>query len=773
MSVIESKYHISREKMTFLSGVCRILQRVKCVVTLVAMLLSMMFSVGVNAQRDNKLLQEVFFQSVDSVRVSMLKIDMTNARRWMDLALMSICDSDTYHTYKLLDFNMTMMRQMSPAQKSMIEEMGNYFLDRTDTVACYAQGCYWYTLASCSIFENTENAEMYYTKAEDLLRSGGFNSFANQCQLFKTEALIRAYKYAEAASLARSLLDKEQGVLAREMRYFSLLQLYKIYTQMHIMPMVEYYGRLIEREGFYAESLRYELRYLQRKICYLIYLNDADEAFPLCKRLTQIAELLKIEGGEWNSNLLYARLLVMDKQYAEATRCIQKCYELYEEVKSSLLYDPYFSKEHLKLIHSMLKVAKGDADGALELLSSIDDNSPVFGVYDIVTEYYHCKEQCYNLKGDYDNAIINLERKDMYSDSIVADHTRQRSNDLEAMYRDDSTILGHKAQLMEQEVALLNLRMKLVIGISLLIVFTLAYYAFRIAYRRREKVRKAQLSKEMNIFLEQEVARQTEELLRQSALIRSRNNDIMLSQLYAQRIQHGILPPLDKVKFDGIANSFVIFSPIETVSGDFYWYDKVGDKIVICCADSSGHGVPGAMMSMVGMTLVSEVVRRKPNSDSSELMNTINDDLLRMMPDLSWLDGINMSLVVIDTAKKVLDITLARHNTLYFSLGEADYIRGTKRRVGDRLKPVCDRKFQMFRIEYEHGDSLYLYTDGITELFGGKNAEKLKITGFRKLLEKADKEPVEKREQLIKDGIKDWCGELAQNDDILIIGLQL
>jgi serine phosphatase RsbU (regulator of sigma subunit) len=79
----------------------------------------------------------------------------------------------------------------------------------------------------------------------------------------------------------------------------------------------------------------------------------------------------------------------------------------------------------------------------------------------------------------------------------------------------------------------------------------------------------------------------------------------------------------------------------------------------------------------------------------------------------------------------------------------------------------------MFRIEYEHGDSLYLYTDGITELFGGKNAEKLKITGFRKLLEKADKEPVEKREQLIKDGIKDWCGELAQNDDILIIGLQL
>ena len=132
-----------------------------------------------------------------------------------------------------------------------------------------------------------------------------------------------------------------------------------------------------------------------------------------------------------------------------------------------------------------------------------------------------------------------------------------------------------------------------------------------------------------------------------------------------------------------------------------------------------------------------------------------------------------MSLVVINTARKVLNITLARHNALYYSNGELDYIRGTKRRVGDRLKPVCDRKFQMYHIEYEAGDSLYLYTDGITELFGGERAEKLKITGFKKILNRVEEAPVEMREQVMKACINEWCGETGQNDDILIIGLQL
>lgn len=768
-----AKYRSIAVFISVTSNAFGVLLRLICTILAVLIISNLSVTEARSQSQSKGLLQELFFQSVDSARVNMLKIDMNKARKWMDLALMSICDSDTYYTYKLLDVNLSMMKQMSPVQESVVKAASNYFLDRTDTVACYAMGCYWYTLANYDLYKESKNAEMYYSKAEEVFRTGGFTSCAQQCMLFKSEALIRNYKYVEAAALARLLLKEEHGVLSNEMRYFSLLQLYKIYTHMRIMPMVEYYGRIIEREGFYAQSLRYELRYLQRKVCYLLYLNDLEEAIPLCKRMLQIAELLKAEGVEWNANLLYARLMVRDRQYGEALNYITRCYSIYEDVKDILLYDPYYTKEHLYLTHAWLSVETGDVNKAMLLLDRIGDQTRLFGFYDFVTAYYHCYERCYDLNGDHVKAIKCMELSNHVVDSIVNDHTRQRTDDLEGTYLDDSTILGHKAQLMEQEVALSKLRKKVVIGLLVVVVLVLGYYVFRIAYRRREKVRKARLSKDMNEFLEREVARQTEELMRQSALIRNRNNDIMLSQLYAQRIQHGILPPLEKVKFKGLENSFVIFSPIETVSGDFYWYDRVGDNIVICCADSSGHGVPGAMMSMVGMTLVSEVVRRKPNSDSADLMNTINDELLRMMPDLSWLDGINMSLVVINTARKVLNITLARHNTLYYSNGELDYIRGTKRRVGDRLKPVCDRKFQMYHIEYEAGDSLYLYTDGITELFGGERAEKLKITGFKKILKRVEEAPVEMREQVMKACINEWCGETGQNDDILIIGLQL
>lgn len=742
-----------------------------CISVISALLITIAATTEARAAKGNELLQEVFFQSVDSSRVSMLKIDMAKARKWMDLALMSICDSDTYYTYKLLNVNMSLMKDLNPAHISTATEAGNYFLDRTDTVARYAMGCYWYTMANLDLYMDSKNAEMYYNQAEEIFREGGFNDFADQCLLFKTEALIRNYKYVEAASLSRKLLKGEYGSVTREMRYFSLLQLYKIYTHMRIMPMVEYYGRIIEREGFYAESLIYETRYLQRKICYLLYIRDIEEAMPLCKRLTQIADLLKTEGGEWTANLLFARLLIMDKQYDEALKYVKVCDEIYNDV-SNVLFDPYFAKEHMSLARAICFARSGIYASALEVLSKIDTNSVMFDFYEFSSGYHSCYELCYQLKGDYANAIKSMERRKHVCDSIVNNHTLQRTIDLEGAYLNDATILNHKAQLMEQEVALSLLRKRIIIGILIVAVLVIGYYVFRIGYKRKEKVRKAQMTKDMNDFLEKEVARQTEELIMQSAQIRNRNNDIMLSQLYAQRIQQGILPPLDKIKIEGIENSFVIFKPIETVSGDFYWFDRVGDKIVVCCADSSGHGVPGAMMSMVGMTLVTEVVRRKRDCNSAELMNTINDELLRMMPDLSWLDGINMSLVVIDPTKKVLNITLSRHNTVYFSQGELDYIRGTKRRVGDRLKPVCDRKFQMYSIEYEKGDSLYLYTDGITELFGGKNTEKLKISGFKKILQKADSAPSEEREQIIKDGIDEWRGELGLNDDILIIGLQ-
>lgn len=725
-----------------------------------------------NVQVGHEVMQDVFYDAVDSARVSLLKLDIRDVRNWMNMALMSICDSDTYHTYKLLEANVSLFYRHDATQELIVQDAGYYFLDRSDSVAIYAMGCYWSTMANYDMYSGCENAELYYAKATEVLRSGGFDEFANQCRLYGIEAYMRNQKYVEAASLARELLSEDHGDLSSEIRFFCHLYLYRIYTNMRISPMVEYYGKLIEDEGFYAESLAFETQYLQRKIMYLMYLNDLEEAIPLCKRFMQIGDLLRLDGVKWNANVMYSRLMLRDKRYSEALKYINQCYDLYKSVGGKV-NGLYFSKDHVLLAHAWLTLETGNVDGALELLAKINENSKLFKIYDFVKAYYNCRRACYEQKGEYIKAMQAMELERAISDSIVNDHIRQRTIDLEGTYRDDATILSQRARLTEQEVYISSLRKKVIVGLLLVGVLVMGYYLFKVEYKRRDKLRRAQLSKDMNESLEREVSRQTEELIRQAELIRNRNNDIMLSQLYAQRIQQGILPQLDKIKMEGIEKSFVIFRPIATVSGDFYWFDKVKDRIVICCADSSGHGVPGAMMSMVGMTLVTEVVRRMSESTSEELMNTINNELLRMMPDLSWLDGINMSLVVIEPQRQVLNITLARHNALYCSGGEFDYIRGTKRRIGDRLKPVCDRKFQMFTIEYKKGDSLYLYTNGVTELFGNRKSEKLKISGLKKILHVAQCEDIDNIEQSIDKQLDDWCGAQGQNDDVLIIGLQL
>ncbi|RLD52001.1 MAG: hypothetical protein DRI94_04425 [Bacteroidetes bacterium] len=304
--------------------------------------------------------------------------------------------------------------------------------------------------------------------------------------------------------------------------------------------------------------------------------------------------------------------------------------------------------------------------------------------------------------------------------------------------------------------------------IGLLLILILAYLIFD--YRNRS------LKKTKN-KLEIKVSERTVELKKQKEKVENVNLKITDSINYAGKIQSAMMPA-EEMFINNFSDSFVLYKPKDIVSGDFYWAKEVrrgyDSYIVIVAADSTGHGIPGALVSMLGMSLLNEIVRKeeiqRANMVLEELRKEIKSSLRQKGAFDDQTEGIDMAVIIINKHTKELQYSGANNPLYIIRNDEIIILTPTINPVGIFLKelPFKNNVFQL------HADDvLYLFSDGYEDQFNGKTGKKFKLKQFRELLLSVHKKTGQEQKQILEDTFLEWKGNYEQIDDVLVMGLKI
>jgi ligand-binding sensor domain-containing protein/serine phosphatase RsbU (regulator of sigma subunit) len=281
--------------------------------------------------------------------------------------------------------------------------------------------------------------------------------------------------------------------------------------------------------------------------------------------------------------------------------------------------------------------------------------------------------------------------------------------------------------------------------------------------------------KKIQEYLETELAARTSVVMKQKGEIELQNIEITDSINYAKRIQTSILPDINKLK-DSFRDAFILFHPRDIVSGDFYWFDKLDDdKFIVVCADSTGHGVPGAFMSMIGSTLLQDIVTRKRISKPSEILSMLDKQIFSTLNQNVELgvsnDGMDMVVCEFNVSTRHVRFASAMRPVILVLDGESFYIKGNRSSVGG--ESVIEKFFDDQEYYLKEGDTVYLFSDGFPDQFGGPDGKKLKIMRLKRMIEQISKLPMDAQKDAMSKFYFDWKGTYDQVDDVLLMGIKV
>lgn len=264
------------------------------------------------------------------------------------------------------------------------------------------------------------------------------------------------------------------------------------------------------------------------------------------------------------------------------------------------------------------------------------------------------------------------------------------------------------------------------------------------------------------------------ELEEKNKSLQQKNEDIIDSIQYARKIQDAILPNVEKLS-ESLADAFVLYLPKDVVSGDFYFYYKKGNKLFIAAVDCTGHGVPGALMSVVGNSILKDVIVKRGIESPSEILKILDFDVNNLLQKEDTYDvmsdGMDVALIVIDTEKKQLTFSGAMRPLWLVRNEELIEIKGDRFPIGYFYG--VEKSFSDTVINLKDSDQLYLFSDGYADQFGGEKNKKFNKKKLRELLISIQGMKGEDQEGFLEYALKNWRQEIEQTDDVLLIGLKI
>ncbi len=271
-----------------------------------------------------------------------------------------------------------------------------------------------------------------------------------------------------------------------------------------------------------------------------------------------------------------------------------------------------------------------------------------------------------------------------------------------------------------------------------------------------------------------EIQCQKDEIELQRDIIDVNNANITSSIRYASHIQNAVLPPMELID-KLLPNNFILSKPKDIVSGDFYWLTEKDNKIVFAIADCTGHGVPGAFMSLLGITLLNEIVNIEGITRSDAIITNLREHVIHSLQqnrkDITTFDGMDIALCVLDHRQKRIQYTGGMNDLVYIRDGKMEIVKADHLSVSV-LQEDSD-SFTMKEINYKKGDILYLYSDGYPDQFGGERNKKYLIRRFYDTLLEIHELPMKRQKEILEKKLYEWMRDYIQTDDITVMGVRL
>jgi len=397
------------------------------------------------------------------------------------------------------------------------------------------------------------------------------------------------------------------------------------------------------------------------------------------------------------------------------------------------------------------------------------------------------------LTGDFKAGFRNYLRYQLLKDSLDNNEYRKQVTQLEALYRAEKKEAENQ-KLIESHLrdeAELSTQRSEIFGLIAVAVFLLAIAAIYYLNHKKEKTARILLGEKNEEILQQkeEISTQAERVrqaneelsITSEALMTShdelerKNADITASINYASRIQRAILPFAGRIQ-RVFPHYFILFRPRDIVSGDFYWFQEKDDKGFFVAADCTGHGVPGAFMSMIGSSLLDQIVLEKQILQPDQILQHLHEGVRAALQqdDTENPDGMDMSLVVREKGANTIQFAGAKNQGLLVR-GESDFevLQADRQAIGggNRFKNVS---FTKCEAEVNPGDMLYLFSDGYRDQFGGEKKKKMGRRKFYQMLMENSQLPLETQQTLLASFFDTWLkdGNEKQLDDVLVVGFR-
>ncbi len=463
----------------------------------------------------------------------------------------------------------------------------------------------------------------------------------------------------------------------------------------------------------------------------------------------------------------------------------KKALEQYK--KSFEIIDPKFDKDLLADLYTQVaniymennNLTKAGENAKMALEVALEAKNPVR-----IRAAYQIQVDIAKQKGQLKQALMYYEYVKNYNDSFYLNQLKEKKSiakfDLERERQkaklDSINIVTANAAKSLKEERRMNFALR-----ALLIFSTLLLIILYFVNRQRKKM--YQILEEQKFEIEainadlnaknEEILTQSEEIEQQRDAIERQQIKITDSIVYAKRIQDAALPD-ENYLHEILPKHFVLFLPRDIVSGDFYWARKIENKIFVTVADSTGHGVPGAFVSMLGMSLLNEIIIKDKTWEANKVLDKLRvliKKQLKQSPDKeSQDDGMDMALCIIDTETLEMQYSGANNPAYLIRNGELIILKPSLNPVGIYFREL---PFNKKVVQLQKGDVIYLFSDGYADQFGGKTGRRYMSKRMRNLLLKIQNRPFAAQKNILKQKINEWRGSYRQIDDITVMGIKI
>ena len=597
-------------------------------------------------------------------------------------------------------------------------------------------------------------------------------------------------------------------------------------------------GVIYRSMGIYDKATDYQMKALKIKeeigdklgqaqclgnlatICY--DQGDLDKTLDFTKKCIKLFEELNNEEGLATSYSLLAGILMAKNLPEEAIKYFNKTLITYEKINFPTGIASVYG--NLAIIYESLNdfiKAKESFNKAIEVSHNAEDLlSETIAYINLASFYNKTKEYSLSIEtakkalkiaeninaldeqrlandvlskayfntNDFKNAYLALDQTMLFKDSIYNNEKLKQINQLQIEYETENKeneikLLNKENQLNEIKVFAKDKELRSHRLFILIIVFgiiVLAIFLFVVFRLYRQKIRNNSILEVKNIEINQQketLQIQSEKLSVTVKDLQIKNSKITERINYAKTIQTAIMPSEIFFK-ENFKDYFVFFRPKDIVSGDFYWSSEIDNNIFVAVGDCTGHGVPGAFMSMIGNTLLNQIVNEKKIINPAQILNELNQGIVFSLEqhgdsDFSGDDGMDITICLINKNQKEITIAAANHESLLIIDGKSELFEGSFFAIGKEFGKSIEKEFQNQSFKYNDSAKIYLFSDGYYDQFGGPQNKRFNKSQIVRLLNENSNLSFSEQCLKINEAFESWKGNKKQTDDILILGLNI